>query len=199
MAWTEWVGYAGSALIAVSLMMGNIWRLRWINLYGAAVFATYGLLVHAYPVVALNGFIVLINAYYLVQMARQRDYFSLLELPEASELRDRFLDFYRADIAQIFPGFEWQKLRQPKSVFVLRNLLPVGLFVYQELPDGTREIFLDYVVPQYRDLHNARFLFGATAGKAFVTRCTHAGHQRYLRHVGFRPDPADPTLFRKAG
>ena len=29
------VGYVGSVLVAVSLMMNNIWRLRWINLIGA--------------------------------------------------------------------------------------------------------------------------------------------------------------------
>ena len=51
------IGYTGSVLVAVSLMMSNIVRLRWINLFGAGTFAIYGLLINAYPVFALNGFI----------------------------------------------------------------------------------------------------------------------------------------------
>jgi len=50
----ELVGYAASALIAISLMMSSILRLRLINLAGAAAFATYGLLIRAYPVAVLT-------------------------------------------------------------------------------------------------------------------------------------------------
>jgi hypothetical protein len=66
----ELFGYAASALIAISLMMSSILRLRIINLAGAAAFATYGLLIHAYPVVVLNSCIVLVNVFYLVRMLR---------------------------------------------------------------------------------------------------------------------------------
>ena len=64
MDYLEFIGYAGSVLVAVSLMMSNIVRLRWINLFGAATFSAYGLLINAYPVFALNGFIVLVDLYY---------------------------------------------------------------------------------------------------------------------------------------
>ena len=58
--YVEVIGYVGSVLVAVSLMMKNIYYLRRINLIGAATFATYGLLVGAIPVFVLNGFISLI-------------------------------------------------------------------------------------------------------------------------------------------
>jgi EamA domain-containing membrane protein RarD len=57
MAWVDIIGYAGSVLIAVSITMNNIWKLRWINLFGAGTFAVYGLIVKAYPVFVLNSFI----------------------------------------------------------------------------------------------------------------------------------------------
>lgn len=61
----ELFGYLGSILVAVSLMMSNIVWLRWINLVGASIFSSYGLLIGAWPVAMLNGFIVLIDIYHL--------------------------------------------------------------------------------------------------------------------------------------
>ena len=45
----ETFGYLASLLVAVSLMMRSIVRLRWINLTGAACFTAYGILIAAYP------------------------------------------------------------------------------------------------------------------------------------------------------
>lgn len=69
--WLELYGYLGSALIAISLMMSDIRKLRWINLVGAGSFASYGLLINAWPVAILNGFIVLIDVVHLWQLSRQ--------------------------------------------------------------------------------------------------------------------------------
>ncbi|MHA7880748.1 MAG: hypothetical protein ACX931_13210 [Saccharospirillum sp.] len=71
MNWLDLYGYLGSALIAISLMMSNIRKLRWINLIGAGTFASYGVLIQAWPVAALNGFIVLINVVHLWQIHRR--------------------------------------------------------------------------------------------------------------------------------
>jgi hypothetical protein len=64
----EIIGYIASALVAVSLMMSSILKLRVINLVGAALFTVYGLLIGAYPVAVMNLFIVLIDLYYLRDM-----------------------------------------------------------------------------------------------------------------------------------
>ena len=37
-SWLEWVGYVSSVLVAVSLTMSSIKKLRWYNLMGAAIF-----------------------------------------------------------------------------------------------------------------------------------------------------------------
>jgi hypothetical protein len=68
----EVYGYLGSVLVAISLMMSNIKRLRWINLVGAGMFSSYGLIIQAWPVAALNGFIVLIDLFHLYQIYRTR-------------------------------------------------------------------------------------------------------------------------------
>ena len=83
----EIIGYVGSILVAVSLMMSNIWRLRWINLAGAVFFVIYGLAVKAYPVAVVNAFIVAIDAYYLGMLAGRKDYFNLMTVPRVTSHR----------------------------------------------------------------------------------------------------------------
>ena len=67
----EWVGYLASVVMAISLTMANIKKLRWWNMIGAALFVAYGLAINALPVALVNFFIVLIDIYYLVKLYRE--------------------------------------------------------------------------------------------------------------------------------
>ncbi|QIZ75461.1 YgjV family protein [Ferrimonas lipolytica] len=66
----EWVGYLASVVVAISLMMSDIKKLRWWNLCGCILFVAYGSAIGATPVALVNGFIVCINVYYLIQIYR---------------------------------------------------------------------------------------------------------------------------------
>ncbi len=66
----EGLGYLASVLVALSMTMRSLLKLRVINLIGAILFAIYGLVIGALPVAALNFFIVLVNIYYLHQLFR---------------------------------------------------------------------------------------------------------------------------------
>jgi len=65
MDWIEGIGYLASLLVAVSLMMGSMVRLRLLNLVGALAFALYGWLIGSYPVLVVNLFIAGVNVFYL--------------------------------------------------------------------------------------------------------------------------------------
>ncbi len=67
----EWVGYLASAVVALSLMMADIKKLRWWNLLGAALFVAYGMAISAIPVALVNFFIVIIDIYYLIKIYRE--------------------------------------------------------------------------------------------------------------------------------
>ena len=69
--WIEWLGYAASIIIAISLIMNAMVKLRVINLIGSFLFAVYGFGIRAYPVGLINTIIVLINMYYLYQMFKE--------------------------------------------------------------------------------------------------------------------------------
>ena len=128
------LGYAASALIAVALMMSSILRLRVINTAGAMAFAVYGLLIHAYPVAALNGFVIMVNGYHLARMLRAKRFFQLLKLRPESDYLKYFLSFYRRDITTILPGFEYRPVANQVTLFVLRDCAPAVSYTHLTLP-----------------------------------------------------------------
>lgn len=190
----EIIGYVASVLVAVSLMMSSILRLRVINLMGAVVFAVYGVLISAYPVAAVNGFIVLVNIYYLQAYFRREAYFRLLEVRPDSHYLDYFLNFYRDEIERFVPGFSFAPAGHHLILFVLRDLVPAGLFVAEKRDEQTLEVKLDFVIPQYRDMKVGQYLFEEQAEffrQRGITRIVSAPgsdkHSRYLRKMGFEP------------
>lgn len=64
----EALGYAASIFIGLSFCMTDMKYLRWLNLTGAFLFAIYGFLKPAYPVLLLNGLVTLVNIYQLWRM-----------------------------------------------------------------------------------------------------------------------------------
>jgi hypothetical protein len=204
MNWIEGIGYVASALVALSLMMGNIWRLRWVNLAGAVVFATYGLLIQSWPVVAMNAFIVVIDIYHIVKLTRRSDAMSFLEVNHDTPFLRRFLEYWAVDLAQFFPDFTPSALTEARVRLVLRNMMPVGIFAFQLTNAGTARVVLDYVVPEWRDLRAARFVYSAPhddlveAGAVFFeAETTVAQHRNYLKKMGFAPVPGKADTYHR--
>jgi len=187
----ELIGYLGSILVAISLMMKSLLRLRIINLIGALFFTLYGILLGAYPVAFLNGIIVCIDLYYLVQMWRQKDFFTFLEVSPNGKYLNAFLEFYREDILEIIPTFTSNTDDDLLCFFILRNMMPAGLFI-AKLRGEEAHIQLDYVIPNYRDFQVARFIFEDNAAffrqrgiRRFVSDGGSPIHQRYLEKMEF--------------
>jgi len=205
MTYIELIGYIGSVLIAVSLMMKNIYYLRRINLFGASTFAVYGLLVGAIPVLILNTFISLVDIYYILETKRKKEFFTLLPIEKTEgPLLKKFLDFYNKDINLFFPNFNSNKIKEDKSFFILRNLIPVGLFAYKELSKTELLIELDYAIPDYRDLKNARFMYFAQSNhfskkgyKILRAETEVSAHKKYLKKIGFEESPQNSGKFVK--
>lgn len=199
----EIVGYAASILVAVSLMMSSILRLRIVNLVGSAAFTVYGALIGAYPVAVVNLLIVFINLYYLRQMLGSREYFKLLRVSPGSEYLRAFLDFHRDEIRRFLPGFRHEPAEGRLTFFVLRDMVPAGLFVGELGEDGTLRVLLDFVIPRYRDFKTGRYLFADQAEffreqgvREIVSEPGNPDHADYLRRMGFARDAAG--LFRLA-
>ena len=190
----EIIGYVASILIAVSLMMKAIVKLRVINLIGAAFFALYGVLIGSIPVTAMNGFIVVINIYYLIQIYGAKEFFTLLEVKGSDSYLNCFLSFYREDIAKFLPFNNYEYKENDICVFILRDMVPAGVFIGRK--EGESELFteVDYVISQYRDFKTGGYLFSDK--KEFFTnkgistisaKAENKDHSDYLQKMGFKP------------
>ncbi len=205
MNWIEIIGYLSSILIAVSLMMSNIFKLRLINLLGAIAFSVYGLIQNVYPVFLVNGWIALVDIYYLWQLTKNRNTFELIYVKNhKSVFLKNFLEFYKKDIKKFMPDFSISDIKTSKIVYIVRNMIPVGIFIFEPITDDTIEIKLDYTIPQYRDFQNARYLFSKGITDCWekgytnlISKTNVAKHSKYLIKIGFKQSLEDPTLYSK--
>lgn len=189
-----YVGYVGSFLVAVSLTMNNIRRLRFINLFGASTFATYGVMIEAYPVIYLNSFITLIDIYYIYKMLNEKEFFAVNDTLTGKEFfLNQFFEYFKTDIKNFFPEFDINKLKNPKIILVSRKLMAASLFIYTQEDSKTALIHLDYTRPEYRDFKSAKFMYKEYIDKLkesgitqFKTYSTCKKHIQYLQKFGFK-------------
>lgn len=193
----EAVGYLASLLVAISLMMRSVLRLRIINLIGALFFVTYGLLIQAYPVAGMNAFIAGINIYYLVQMLRTNAAFAVVPMPPDAPYIGAFIAFHRADMRQFFAEEEIAPAPTDQVFLILRDAMPVGLIVAAQREPGALFIKVDYVIPGYRDFQPGRFFYtqyapslGAGGVRSLSATAENPQHAAYLTRMGFTPEPA---------
>ncbi len=188
----QWIGYAASAVIALSMTMNSIVKFRWINLFGASTFAVYGILIHAIPVALLNGFIVSVDIFYLVRIYSKKELFEILEIRSDNRYLIRFLEFHQKDIQKFFPGFTYKPEMNTISFFILRNTNIAGIFLAHPENNDMLVVGLDYVVPEYRDYKNGKFVyyklkdeFLKSGFRKIISKGQSPKHASYLKKLGF--------------
>lgn len=188
----EIVGYAASALVVWSLTMKSLLRLRLIGLAGSTTFLAYGILIEAVPIVITNAVIMGIHVWFLRKLLGKREIFSVLRVRADSDYLRTFLEFHGAEIQRFQPGFRFEASEQTRIWFILRDMLPAGLFIAEPHDDGSFEILLDYAIPQYRDLKLGRWVYSGGAGlfdddrpSSVWMRSWSEAHDTYLERMGF--------------
>lgn len=69
----EIIGYIGTALILLSMMMTSVKKLRIFNLCGCIFSVAYALLTHAMPVLLLNFSLAMIQVVQLYRLRNQKE------------------------------------------------------------------------------------------------------------------------------
>ncbi len=190
----EYLGYLASIVIAISLTMSSLLKLRLINLAGAIMFIIYGLLIGAIPIVLLNCLTTSVNLYFLYRLFTTKAYFQLLKVNSRSEYLHRFLDFHQADIRRFIPAYRFEPSDDQLIVFILRDMVPAGLFIGECKQAGVFHVYLDYVIPQYRDFKIANYLYCSTQLfkereiVRLVSSPNNQLHEKYLQRMGFQQD-----------
>ncbi len=194
----EWIGYLGSVIIAISLMMSSIIKLRWLNLLGASIFSTYGFIIGAMPVAFLNLFITFINIFHLYNIYKQKDFLKILHIRTENKYLDFFIEFYQQDINTFFPGFYESfknKLYEPQSYLcflIIRNAAVAGVFIGKKNTEDEMFIEIDFAIPEYRDLKTGKYIYKQNLRyfenlgiKKFYADPKNRKHYSYLKKMGF--------------
>jgi len=190
----ELIGYAGSLLILASLTRASILQLRIIGLAGSACFLVYGILIQAYPIAVVNVAIVGVHLYFLRQLlSKKTEFFASLELSQGSAYLKHFLEFHQSDIHRHQPKFSYEPRDDQIRAFILRGSVPAGVFIGRACADGSVEVELDYVVPEYRDFKVANYLYSDRSGvfdqkgrRRIWTELGSAENITYFERLGFR-------------
>jgi len=186
------IGYTASIIIAISMTMSSIVKFRIINLAGATLFCTYGILIGALPVALLNSFIIMVDIFYLVKIFSKKEAFDILWVRSDNKYLLRFLDYYQKDIQRFFPTFSYKPELNTHSFFILRNMAVAGLFLGRRIDKTVLYVGLDYVIAEYRDFKNGKFIFHRLQDKIIadgfskiITKGYTPQHKKYLKKLGF--------------
>ena len=192
----EIFGYCASAVIAYSLTRSSIVRLRWFNLAGASSFCLYGIIIQAYPVAILNGFITLTNLFFLRRLLFDVErQFSVLAVSRPSNYVDFFLDYHKQEIKHLFPRFMKVSADPRRAYFFLTERTEVvGMLSGFSEESGRFVVDFDFVIPAYRDCHLGEYVIGKGQQlakqfgyKEIVALADSYEHENYLNRIGFSP------------
>lgn len=185
----EAVGYLGSVLVIVSMLMTSVVKLRIINLIGCLIFTAYAVLIASYPTAFMNACLVIINVHQLRKLHRSagRSY-DLHEIKGGDGFAAWFIGKYLDDIRNYFPDFEPEKAAGTEGYAVFYEDQAAGILLGTRTEDSIK-ILIDYTTPAFRDCSVGSFLYEKLCG--FGIRHLSCGgsslnHVRYMLDMGFR-------------
>lgn len=191
---TEGLGYLATFFLAISLMITNDLKFRWVNAMGCLSFILYGVFLNAIPLIISNALLLSINLYYLVKIYRTQEDFDLMEFKGDEKLILKFLSFYKKDISKYFPDYAHYPENDTVNFVILRDLVIANVFVGKRLDNGTVIVLLNYTLEKYRDFEIGKFLFKKK--KLFLESkgikrmeypvVSNKGHQKFLKVMEFK-------------
>lgn len=184
----EIFGYIGSFLVVFSMLMSSVVKLRVINTVGSVVSGTYALICGAYPLVLMNGCLIIINVYNLYKLLKTEQQYDMVESKKEDALLGYFLDKYEDDIQKYFPDFR-KDAEFNKAYVVCCNGNPAGVLLGNENESGVIDIVLDYSIPTYRDCSVGTYLYSKLPTQGIhmleYRKTQSDDHVAYMKKMGF--------------
>lgn len=185
----ELIGYLGSALVIVSMLMTSVVKLRVINTIGSVIFCGYAIAIHSYPTAAMQVCLIIINIINLYKLNNTKKEYSAISSNAADSFLAHFLLVNSSDIKKYFPDFTAPDIND-KIILITCGEVPAGVFICQE-ENKNLKVKIDYTTPAYRDCSAGKFIFShlKQLGYKSVTAETKIpAHQKYLIKLGFSAD-----------
>lgn len=189
----EIISLIASIITAISLTVKSVYKMRWLNLFGCFGFVVYGVLMEAWPLALVNGYIAIIDALNIIKLNnsdKSSFYFGMIgDIGE--KYFEQFYQFYEDDIRSFFPEVKYSDLELADTYVLFRDMIPVGIFSLKR-NDAKAQLLMDYVVPKYRDGQFGYIIYfkksyvfrdmGITQFDAYTKNLYHA---EYLKKMGF--------------
>ena len=186
----ELIGYFGSLLVVVSMLMTSVIKLRFINLTGSFIFTIYALIIKSYPTALMNFSLVIINIYNLYRLLKVQKDYSVIPVSADEAFYQYFLNRFEKNIRRFFPNFD-KNDAYSKMYMICCKTDAAGILIGNDGEEGEINVAVDYATPAYRDCsagkHLYRYLEERGLTKLTVADCSF-WHHSYLRHMGFKRD-----------
>jgi hypothetical protein len=124
-----------------------------------------------------------------------KEYFKILAVRPESDYLRYFLNFYDHEIKRFLPDFSYHPSETQITFFILRDMVPAGLFIAEPRDRDALMITMDFVIPGYRDFKIGKFLFSEKAEvfkkkgvRKIYSEPGSPKHETYLRSMGFVPE-----------
>ena len=159
--WLDLLGWGGSALLVYSLLQASVLRLRVLNAIACVILVVFNWVLDVWPMVGMNIVLVAINAWFIVQLVRDRHdqtAFEVLEVAPSDEYLRHTLRVHGADILRFNPTFVHDPSSDQDAFLVQRGDETVGVVLLHTEGD-TAHVLLDYVTPRFRDFSPGEFVW----------------------------------------
>ena len=185
----ECIGYLGSVLVVVSMLMSSVVKLRVINTVGSCISGTYALVIHSYPLALMNLCLIVINFYNLAKLLKSEQHYDLISGRTDDAYFTYFLNHYKNDILHFFPEADstltnLAALGNTHTVFIICcDTVPAGILLGTLLENGTFAITVDYTTPMYRDCSAGRFLYARLPENGIRTLAYMGNSDRHVPYL----------------
>ena len=198
---TPYFGYLASLCLIIALLVSNDLKFRWFNTLGNVFFIIYAIILNAFPVLLTNLILLCINAYYLFKVYRKQENFDMLSFRGDETMAQKFLQFYKKDIENYFPGFTPASLQNNFNFVVTRDLVIANMFSASVSDNGDATVALNYTLQKYRDYKVGTYIFEkekdfliANGVKRIVYTSVHnKNHEQFLKVMGFEKETINNT------
>ena len=184
--WLDLFGWAGSALLIVSLLQARVLRFRLLNLLAGLMLVAFNALIMVWPMVAMNLATSAINLVMIRKLLRDRhdtSAFRVLAVRSDDAYLDHFLGVHTADVTRYQPDFSWDAMpRDDRRPFlILKGDETVGVVILRidEADGEVAHVELDYVTKRFRDFSPGEFVWRESG---------------MLRRLGIRKVVTSPTM-----
>lgn len=185
----ELIGYLGSLLVVISMLMTSLTKLRIVNTIGGVIFTIYALIIQSYPTAIMNLCLVIINLYRLYQIRKSGPHYQMYETTGKDTSLQYLVEYYKSDILHFFPDTDTEALKECNAVFmVVGETTPAGFLIGNRIEADTIDVIVDYSTPKYRDTSLGKYLYEELSKRGIRKlrfAVSSVDHEGYMKKMGF--------------